>query len=458
MLLAVPLDIIHEIFGYLDSIDLLNLARTNKQLRDFLMSRKKTKAMWRVARQNLNIEGLPDCPIYMSEPAYANITFGHYCHKCLRLGLHEVVWEFSARYCAECLKSHEVAWPEMYTDIYFTRVLGDRSQFKWTHYLVCYSPDGTRKLYPCSAREKLVREITERTEDEDAMDAYLVDTRDLVETIQSQAREYHDWYKSTLSKRLQNIVAKLREEGWGADLNKMSEEDFAPLRSYPNVTILKPLTNDEWHDIRGHIIAGLEQYREARIRRERPAILRARLSDLRRVVCELQLGTRGYRTPETEYGPQFADIALMPEFRALVEASIDVEIKRSTFRGVCSQLPALFARFNTNRPAILAGMFSQRIGRPTSPTGCTKILDLAIAWFHCDGCKRYLRSPGVFAHQCQRPHYRDTEREEFDDPYVYDVAVASTFHAWSTTKLRPVLEEDLGGAAIAHCIMRTRPG
>lgn len=35
-------------------------------------------SFWIAARRN--IEGLPDCPLYMSEPAYANLVFGNYCH------------------------------------------------------------------------------------------------------------------------------------------------------------------------------------------------------------------------------------------------------------------------------------------------------------------------------------------------------------------------------------------
>ncbi|KAF9819711.1 hypothetical protein IEO21_01976 [Rhodonia placenta] len=43
---------------------------------------KRTSAyLWKVSRRN--IPGLPECPPYLSEPAYAKIVFNH-CHACLK--------------------------------------------------------------------------------------------------------------------------------------------------------------------------------------------------------------------------------------------------------------------------------------------------------------------------------------------------------------------------------------
>ena len=66
-----------QVFAYLHPMDLLTLARTYKQLRNILMT-KHSKAVWRIARGN--IEGLPDCPVHLSEPAYANLAFDPHCH------------------------------------------------------------------------------------------------------------------------------------------------------------------------------------------------------------------------------------------------------------------------------------------------------------------------------------------------------------------------------------------
>ncbi|TFY56987.1 hypothetical protein EVJ58_g7301 [Rhodofomes roseus] len=220
----------------------------------------------------------------------------------------------------------------------------------------------------------------------------------------------------------------------------MSKDNFALLRSCPNVMLPKCLTDYEWQDIRGEINANMEQYREARLRKERAGIIHTRLLDLRRVIYRIELGKKGFRMLN------FSDIALMPEFRSLVEAPNDVErfdaIRKRMLEDMLVQ--RLGPQESAANPNIfdLAKMLARWLGRQ-GDSATANILDLAVAWFHCDRCKTYLRSPDVFAHRCQRPCYGESDREDFEDPYVYDVAKASTFHAWSTTNLRPILEKDL---------------
>jgi len=56
-------------------MDLVNLARTSKDLRRFLMSRKNI-LVWIVARQNSGATKVPDPPEDMSEPSWALLLFG----------------------------------------------------------------------------------------------------------------------------------------------------------------------------------------------------------------------------------------------------------------------------------------------------------------------------------------------------------------------------------------------
>ncbi len=109
-----------QIFAFLHPRDLLNLARTTKDFRAFLMSRNAAK-FWERAR--MQVEDIPDKPAHLSEPAYANLLFFTHCHvggfhasrrrrrrhslclwqNCLKGGAHiTAYWEISARYCASC--------------------------------------------------------------------------------------------------------------------------------------------------------------------------------------------------------------------------------------------------------------------------------------------------------------------------------------------------------------------
>ncbi|KDR85883.1 hypothetical protein GALMADRAFT_235021 [Galerina marginata CBS 339.88] len=102
-ILELPLDLVHEIFGRLDPIDLLNLVRSLKDLRKLFMSRS-TALIWKQAR--LNIDGLPDCPSDLNEPQYANLAFSNNCHFCLRnLGSLHICWEARLKTCSKCLST-----------------------------------------------------------------------------------------------------------------------------------------------------------------------------------------------------------------------------------------------------------------------------------------------------------------------------------------------------------------
>ncbi len=66
-----------QVFSFMHPRDLLSLARTTRDFRTFLSSRSSAP-FWKAARKN--VEGLPDCPQYLSEPAYANLMFFAHCH------------------------------------------------------------------------------------------------------------------------------------------------------------------------------------------------------------------------------------------------------------------------------------------------------------------------------------------------------------------------------------------
>ncbi|KIK57099.1 hypothetical protein GYMLUDRAFT_773837 [Collybiopsis luxurians FD-317 M1] len=73
---GVPLDVVFEIFCYLDPGDLLRLARTSKELRNLLMS-KTSITIWHSSRENL--PGLPPPSKDLNEPQYAQLLFYDRC-------------------------------------------------------------------------------------------------------------------------------------------------------------------------------------------------------------------------------------------------------------------------------------------------------------------------------------------------------------------------------------------
>lgn len=67
-----------QIMCYLEPIDLLRLAGTCHYFRNTLM-RRSAKFIWVSARQHVRGH-LPDCPHWLSEPAFARLAFARECH------------------------------------------------------------------------------------------------------------------------------------------------------------------------------------------------------------------------------------------------------------------------------------------------------------------------------------------------------------------------------------------
>ncbi|KAI0711711.1 hypothetical protein C8Q76DRAFT_567737, partial [Earliella scabrosa] len=89
-----------QILSYLSPADLLHLARSYPALRAFVLS-KQSLHIWKNARSN--VEGLPPCPKWLSEPRYASLCFDSHCDDCLaEIGSAAVVWQFAGRYCLKC--------------------------------------------------------------------------------------------------------------------------------------------------------------------------------------------------------------------------------------------------------------------------------------------------------------------------------------------------------------------
>ncbi|KAL4252012.1 hypothetical protein AB1N83_013748 [Pleurotus pulmonarius] len=103
-----PLDIFFDLSQHLNPLDLLQLARTTKNIRAFLMQRSAALA-WKTARANIKGYNLPECPDGVSEPTYANFMFTKHCHLCLTPEALHVFPAQMVRYCRHCVDD-KVIW------------------------------------------------------------------------------------------------------------------------------------------------------------------------------------------------------------------------------------------------------------------------------------------------------------------------------------------------------------
>ncbi|KAM5534513.1 hypothetical protein V8D89_011845 [Ganoderma adspersum] len=95
-----PLDVSLQIFGFLHPKDLLNLARTSKAFRSFFLNRASSISIWKTSLRG--VEGLPEKPEFISEPALAHFLFNSVCQHCGKFTTRRPIWPWFARYCVEC--------------------------------------------------------------------------------------------------------------------------------------------------------------------------------------------------------------------------------------------------------------------------------------------------------------------------------------------------------------------
>ncbi|KAL0581939.1 hypothetical protein V5O48_000169 [Marasmius crinis-equi] len=103
-----PIEIVFEIFTYLEPKDILHLSRTTKPLRNILLS-KDSRPIWRVAFHNFNHLArqeapVPPLPFDLNEPQYAKLLFDRSCEVCFEGETDNVGWACRFRCHKGCME------------------------------------------------------------------------------------------------------------------------------------------------------------------------------------------------------------------------------------------------------------------------------------------------------------------------------------------------------------------
>ncbi|KAK7680586.1 hypothetical protein QCA50_016368 [Cerrena zonata] len=266
-----PLDIIFEVFSHMDPMSLLNLTRTTKAFRQLLLNRRTAATFWRNARGN--VPSLPECPVYMSEPAFANLCFDSHCHKCLRSNIHNVSWAFRARYCRDC-RPHMVVERLEAKDM-----LSQASVFHKNYdiydLLISESGYGTGREVTNFHRPDLEALIVQwkdsGPDEQDKIHATQVAlNRSMRENAQNCAM-WQNLQKNLRSaeidrlktERYSEILHRLRETEWGEFIDSFPFIVERRLLAIDGVKRARPLSDRSWINLRERIFDGLERTRSA---------------------------------------------------------------------------------------------------------------------------------------------------------------------------------------------------
>ncbi|KAI0072236.1 hypothetical protein K474DRAFT_1651392 [Panus rudis PR-1116 ss-1] len=248
-----PLDILFEIFVYLQPIDLLHLARTSKGLRNLLMSRT-AEPIWRDAAEN--VTACPTRPPDVNEPTWTSLVFDTYCHTkgCSKTGIKEPLWHFRKRYCNACKLACTVPVEQA---VIRKRAVEEVEQLPLPSCTVSMEVNGHREYIRSVHKPDLVKmkETYHRLNPRKRVQ-WLGEKAAEAEDIQIHADWCHRWSRNNKCRReeeLENIraekyeaiLANLTQLGWGPEVDFMAQESLFSdtLRRISIVKQAKPLTD-----------------------------------------------------------------------------------------------------------------------------------------------------------------------------------------------------------------------
>ncbi|KAF9259059.1 hypothetical protein L218DRAFT_963925 [Marasmius fiardii PR-910] len=425
---VMPLDILFEIFGYLEPFDLLRLSRTNKDLRQILMS-KSSILVWKSARMNVDLrDPIPS----LSEPAFAHLLFDHHCHFCLTAVVQNILWDAITRCCRRCLERE-------FKDIgEITEIFGDQikkcSLELWKIFPHTWVRGGI--LYMKSAVEKCIEKYERLSSNQ--RKPWLAKELETIEA-RYESVERCQWWEivqmrvrgaelhHTREARFEAIIARLRQSGWGEELDWVDDRgNTEPIReklrrhklvNQPKLLTDRSMFFPDWHlflvltttaptVVWKNIAPALNEFLSS----ERVDFLQARLrytNNTRLEVLVNILEQREQELPRDLVMPALFHLLLLEPFRTVIEdLPVEAGSEPSLFDDALLKLPSIIQEWNDSRIQIVLTALQQEFPEATKDG-----LFLATSLFccanpECDSCEVY-SYPAILLHSCSSPYVPD---------------------------------------------------
>ncbi|KAJ7754549.1 hypothetical protein B0H16DRAFT_747594 [Mycena metata] len=395
---SVALDVLLEIFGYLEPKDIIQLSRTNHTFRSHLLS-KESRSVWRTAREN--VDG-PDCHADLTEQEWAHLLYGAaQCQTCGAKNVQRVDFGLRRRACTSCLKGNLVVtssfkkrFPHLDIDLLdlipYTNIGGhshgypSRSQFYWksdieemAETLAAYDRDVTMRLP--GARK--------------AREDFTAERIALVEAIADHAEDCRNWSRNAVRRRQQETDRKIAARYEAIERKFMelgySEDDISSIRESTHACQTAGLTDRIWNRIYPLLEPEVRASKESRLKAERDVIIRQRTL----LVEEIYKNYKRTLVPaQWRYLAGLYEVLQFAVFNTVVESPNDVNVQMTHFKEAIAVLPPLVTSIADSRKQELVqsmeaartsepGLFSA--GTPTFLYLGTRILDWATAVFVC---------------------------------------------------------------------------
>ncbi|KAJ6513375.1 hypothetical protein C8R45DRAFT_344988 [Mycena sanguinolenta] len=408
-----PLDLIAEIFGHLNPLDLLNLARTTKEIRGILMSRSST-IIWKESRSH--VEGLPNPPRDLSEPQYANLCFSTHCHQCFAIPVMTIVWSARTRLCKKCMGArfgnYDCVMDQTKLEFNLLKLLPSyrEPRHDWRPAQELFSIDvATRLSEECEDfREDGNLQMSDPkyktwfTQKEDEMKEINTHAELCITWAANRTNERKNELDEARRLRKEAIVEQLTVLGWGQEIPfHRSQFFYHKLVNQP-----KKLTDRIWNNIKATLVEFLTD-----LKRKRLVAARARLMQERRqLAVQVYTKFREALPPDVPYPPK-VEVLLTEPFEAIIEDTSDEEkLTEDSFAAAVSTLPDFLADWRQRKEKELV-----KIMQKTHPDSVEADLHLATTFFTCSPTNdaEPLRLPTILVH-------KSTTVIQYSNEWYYD--------------------------------------
>ncbi|KAF9040061.1 hypothetical protein BJ165DRAFT_1407195 [Panaeolus papilionaceus] len=310
--LDMPFDVLLEIFGHLLPTDLLSLGRVSQEFKELVMS-PGFKSIWVQSRSH--IPDAPDCPGDITEPMFAELTFGKGCMICKsnRVQLH-TVWRARTRLCANCVT-------DSFVSLAFVQRLklpGDIQLNVPCVYIRGRTRHYSQKYATMWAEEyKSLETFEKKKEWEKTKLEYLL-------SVEQNAKECEAWAEKAktyleqekirdATDRKARILELAKTMGWAEELSKTSTGEL-PADADIDKICRKPLTDASIESAKVAIGGIMTKIRDTRIEAEKRALYKTRIEVLHRTYPQ---AVKDWM-PSGVGAPYVSDIFIVPRIRAVV--------------------------------------------------------------------------------------------------------------------------------------------
>ncbi|KAI0747655.1 hypothetical protein C8Q80DRAFT_1270125 [Daedaleopsis nitida] len=380
-LLNVPMDVFFEIASHLYPVDILQLARTSRQLRTMLLSRA-SRHMWIAARKNISPPP-PDPPEYVSEPEYAYLLFERFCMLCGAGRAVNVHYAGRARLCRGCWAANVKKGNRIAKDMGYS-IHKDKETIKlianmlpvanrdnlerWGVHLESVNQSPTATFYEPDFVEVVeqFRQITPALRDKNALEKFIEERKRFTLERLNFRRVTITWYGEWLSKK-EAVGAEAGSERSTAIEEKLRELGYEP-KDYPEdydhewfqmVNQPRKLTPRIWNAIRPKMVAILEKERERREEVARYQRWDKRRAELRRHY-EKFLQTDRDHDMDKRTMPNSRYALLLPCMAALlVSEEPPAPITEEQFKAVEGAICAEAEKYRIKARAYMAAIFRE---------------------------------------------------------------------------------------------------